>query len=134
MRERPGHCVYRGVSTAATPVSRLFVSPLEPSLSADLSVDKFDDLLHGLSRRRRTGISFDETFGLALEECQFYLASCLAVVLDKAIDVGAGMSLIACALKTDYWRHFNSLIAFKRSHRASFGHRVLGLPVLIVAG
>src|SRR4029453_12395134 len=132
MRERPGHCVYRGVSSAAPPVSGLFASPLEASLPADLSVNKLDDLLHRLSRRRRTGISFDETFGLALEECELYLPACPAVVLDEAIDVGAGMSLIPCALKTDHWRHFNPLTAFKRSHRASLGHRVLGLPVLIV--
>jgi hypothetical protein len=134
MREGPGHCVYRDVSSAATPVSRLFASLLEPSLPADLSVDKLYYLLHRLSRCGCTSIPLNETFGLALEECELYLASRLALVLDEAIDVGAGMSLIACALKTDHWRHFNPLTAFKRSHRASLGHRVLGLPVLIVAG
>src|SRR5882724_11089135 len=134
MRERPGHCVYRGVSGVATPVSRLFASPLEPSLPADLSVDKFDDLLHRLSRSRRTRISLDETFRLTLEEHELYSTSCLSVVLNEPVDIRAGMSLIACALKTDHWRHLNPLTAFKRSHRASLGHRVLGLPVLIVAG
>src|SRR6266478_4363927 len=88
-------------------------------------------LLHRSSRRRRTGIPLNEALGLALEECELYLTSCLPIVLDEAIDVGAGMSLIPCALNTDHRGQFNPLTAFKGAHRASFGHRVLGLPVLI---
>jgi hypothetical protein len=61
-------------------------------LPTDLFVDKLYDLLHCLSRCGSTGIPLDETFGLALEECELYLTACLAVVLDEAVDVGAGMS------------------------------------------
>src|SRR5512132_2802889 len=96
-----------------------------PELLNHFSVDKFDDLLHRLSRCGRACISLDETFGLALEERELYPTSCLPIVLDEAIDVGTGMSLIACALKTDHRGHFNPLTAFKGAHRASFGHRVL---------
>src|SRR5882724_2736408 len=134
MRERPGHCVYRGVSGVATPVSRLFASPLEPSLPADLSVDKFDDLLHRLSRSRRTRISLDETFRLTLEEHELYSTSCLSVVLNEPVDIRAGMSQIACALNTDHRGQFNPLTAFKCEYRVSLGHRIFGPPILIVAG
>src|SRR4030095_10424216 len=67
-------------------------SRVTPELLNHFSVDKFDDLLHRLSRCGCTGIPLDETFGLALEKCELYLASSLPVVHDEAIDVRAGMS------------------------------------------
>jgi hypothetical protein len=67
-------------------------SRVTPELLNHFSVDKLYDLLHCLSRCGCTGIPLDETFGLALEECELYLTACLAVVLDEAVDVGAGMS------------------------------------------
>jgi hypothetical protein len=97
MHERPRHCVYRDLSNVVRAISKLYVS--RSALRADLFVDKLFDLLDRLSRRRRTGIPLDETFGLALEERELYLASCLAIVLDEPVDVGSRMSLISGALR-----------------------------------
>ena len=88
MRERPRHCVYRGPSSVVTVISKLCVS--RAALPTDLIVNKLFDFVHRSSGRRRTGIPLDETFGLALEEREPFLASCLAVALDEAIDDGSG--------------------------------------------
>src|SRR5712671_6417458 len=81
------------------------------------------------SRRR---IPRGECVTGTLGQLEVYLAARLAIKFDEALELWSWMYDVARVLDVEHGRQFDRFAALQRLDRISFGHRVFGLPILVM--
>src|SRR5262245_18010859 len=111
-----------------------WAEPSERRELPDLLVHELDDHVEGAIRGGRPGLAHDEALAFTFEQLEVDDATGLPVRGDEAVEMRPRMRQVLRPLQIQHGRELNRLAALERVGRGALGHRLLRLPVEVVAG